>query len=178
MAEQKHSSWSIATIGMALLASSCCVIQLVLNMLSISCAGFAVLTPYRPWFTLATLATMTLAWQRQKKNHDNNKSRRVLFWTGCVAAVLLASPELVRYMNESASTLDTRPIVLELDGLGCLACANKIKQGLKQVPGVADALVFFDNSTALVKCNAPCAVPELVKTVEQLGSYRAWVVSK
>lgn len=175
MAGQEHTSWSFTTIGMALLASSCCVIQLVLNMLSISCAGFAVLTPYRPWFTLATLATFTLAWQRQKYNKD----RRVLFWTACVAAVLLASPELVRYMNESTSTPGiSPPIVLQLDGLGCLACANKIKQGLMQVPGVAEALVFFDNSTALVKCNTPCAVPELVKTVEGLGSYRAWVVSK
>lgn len=37
-------------LASALLASSCCVIQLLLNALSLGCGGFAVLTPYEPFF--------------------------------------------------------------------------------------------------------------------------------
>lgn len=49
-----YGSW-VALFGGSLLCSSCCVIQLVLNAFSFSCAGFAVLSPYKGAFRAVAL---------------------------------------------------------------------------------------------------------------------------
>lgn len=50
------------TLGLAvlggLLSSSCCVLQLFLNALSVGCAGFSALTPYRPLFLALTASSL------------------------------------------------------------------------------------------------------------------------
>ena len=42
-----NALFSSAALVPALLASSCCIPQLVLNFFSFSCMGFAILTPFR-----------------------------------------------------------------------------------------------------------------------------------
>jgi hypothetical protein len=44
--ENGKNDYLWATIA-GLLSSSCCVIQLGLNAMSLGCAGFSILTPYR-----------------------------------------------------------------------------------------------------------------------------------
>lgn len=47
--------YAYAVVG-GLLSSQCCIIQLALNAMSVGCAGFSVLSPYRPAFLAATTA--------------------------------------------------------------------------------------------------------------------------
>jgi hypothetical protein len=42
-----HSLLSASVLVPAMLASSCCIPQLVLNFFAFGCAGFAALTPFR-----------------------------------------------------------------------------------------------------------------------------------
>ena len=42
-----HGLFTAAALVPAMLASSCCIPQLILNMFAFGCAGFAVLTPFR-----------------------------------------------------------------------------------------------------------------------------------
>lgn len=52
--------YAYAVLG-GLLSSQCCVIQLALNAMSVGCAGFSALTPYRPAFLAATTAGLVLS---------------------------------------------------------------------------------------------------------------------
>lgn len=55
--------YGYAILG-GLLSSQCCVIQLALNVMSVGCAGFSALSPYRPAFLAATTASLVLSHRR------------------------------------------------------------------------------------------------------------------
>lgn len=133
-----------------LLSSSCCIIQLVLNFFSISCAGFAVLTPYR--HILSSITVLLLSY-----NMYNNglKNRQALF-SLLISVAFMASPEVVKLVNHlpaarSSKIKSTVYYRFHLDGLGCEACANRIKNTLNQIDWIYDTRVFFDNQTAIVQ---------------------------
>ena len=52
---QKRNDSVFLSFVSATLASGCCWIQLILNALQLGCAGFSVLTPYKPYFLAATV---------------------------------------------------------------------------------------------------------------------------
>ncbi|WP_261796041.1 heavy metal translocating P-type ATPase [Numidum massiliense] len=59
---------------------------------------------------------------------------------------------------------------LQLHGMTCAACANRIEKGLNRLPGVAHATVNFALETARVEYNpAEVTVGELTKKVAALG---------
>jgi copper chaperone CopZ len=54
-AKQRSMLGSVAlALAGGLLSSSCCTVQLVLNYLSLGCAGFAAITPYKGYLQMAT----------------------------------------------------------------------------------------------------------------------------
>ncbi|RUS18284.1 hypothetical protein BC937DRAFT_88961 [Endogone sp. FLAS-F59071] len=152
-----HTSTSLVTLSVpiltSLLASSCCVIQLLLNFLSVSCAGFAVLTPYRPLFTALTVLSIGY-------NLWAYGLTRRTFFALLLALALANSPEIVQLANEGrlAQWTTIRPTdrpqittyVLQIEGISCMSCANRIKATLDALPYVTEARVFFDNSSAVV----------------------------
>ncbi|KAI9498149.1 hypothetical protein BDB00DRAFT_500769 [Zychaea mexicana] len=138
------------TVVTALLSSSCCIIQLLLNIFSYSCAGFAVFTPYRSYLTSTTLIFLSLLFFK-----SGWKSRRA-WTTTMISLLLMVTPEIVSWLNiGSTTTIETSStmVLLHLDGLGCLACANRIKNALAAVDWVESVSVFFDNSSAIIQCN-------------------------
>lgn len=132
----------------ALLSSSCCVIQLILNIFSVSCAGFAVFTPYRSLLTALTILLLT---HSAYKNGLNN--RGVLF-SVIISVCLMISPNIVQMINRgdgAAAVTASQYYRVELQGLGCEACANRIRNILSAVEWIHSAKVFFDNQTAIVQ---------------------------
>ncbi|KAI9359237.1 hypothetical protein DFJ73DRAFT_757695 [Zopfochytrium polystomum] len=93
------SSAAIAPIA-ALLASSCCVVQLLLNAFSIGCAGFAVLDPYAPVFAALCLAALSASWLA-----NGRVASRSLVRSALLSAALLASPQIVAAYNRSPTLL-------------------------------------------------------------------------
>jgi len=62
---------------------------------------------------------------------------------------------------------------LQLIGMTCAACANRIEKGLGKLPGVSKATVNFALESAHVEYNASeLSVEDMLKKVEKLG-YRA-----
>jgi Cu+-exporting ATPase len=62
---------------------------------------------------------------------------------------------------------------LQITGMTCAACANRIEKGLNKLPGVEKATVNFAMETAHVEYSAmDVSIDDLQKKVEQLG-YRA-----
>lgn len=62
---------------------------------------------------------------------------------------------------------------LQISGMTCAACANRIEKGLQKLPGVTTAAVNFALETAHVEFNpADISIADMQKKVEQLG-YKA-----
>ena len=135
-------SSSVSNIVLPLLASSCCLIQLGINLLAGGCAGFnTVLGPTRPYF-LSLLFYGTVQTARWTS----------FSWYGATAfrwAVALL-PEALDFWNRSQQqatsvivgsnekphlTPDTAPwsatLQLEIPTMGCVACINKIDTALR-----------------------------------------------
>lgn len=152
----------------ALLSSSCCVIQLILNFFSISCAGFAIFTPYRRLLTMATILMLTYNIRKKGIKH-----RQVLLST-LISVIFMISPEIVKTINLwSSDNVVSSSVVfyfrINLDGLGCEACANRIKNRLNAVEWILDTRVFFDNRTAIVRTISQIvddSIIDLIKSID------------
>lgn len=152
----------------ALLSSSCCVIQLVLNFFSISCAGFAIFTPYR-----RLLSTVTILMLAYNVHNKGIKNRQVLIST-LISVVFMISPEIVKAINLSSTGNNVVSSTvfyfrINLDGLGCEACANRIKNRLNAVEWILDTRVYFDNRTAIVQTITQIvddSIIDLIKSID------------
>ncbi|KAI8139569.1 hypothetical protein BJV82DRAFT_626604 [Fennellomyces sp. T-0311] len=166
----------VTTIVTALLSTSCCVVQLLLNAFSFSCAGFAIFTPYRGYLTAATMVLLAL-----KFGLGGWKSRRAWTTASLVLAIMM-TPELVAWVNvqeAGPSQPAITSVMIQLDGLGCLACANRIRNALLGVDWVESASVFFDNSSALIQYRSgqAGAVARLVQVVKDVDAkYDAFLI--
>ncbi|KAG1146239.1 hypothetical protein G6F37_012007 [Rhizopus arrhizus] len=146
----------------ALTSSSCCIIQLVLNYFSFSCAGFSILTPYRPFLTCLTILILTY-----QLYHCRCRPLLVL-----LCLILTLSPEIVRWMNRLGSAPNLEEYYIQLIGLGCEACANRIKRQLESVDWITHVRVYFNNATAIVSTKQqPESVIALIESID--SRYRA-----
>ncbi|RGB34546.1 hypothetical protein C1646_701723 [Rhizophagus diaphanus] len=144
--------WAITT---GLLGSSCCIIQLILNIFSISCAGFSILTPYRPIFLSFTTALILYTITKYGLN-----SKQTLV-TLLISLSLSTSPELISLYNQGKITISPfnleKPLteeveifVVQINGISCEGCANRIKTQFDSKPFVVDSKVYFNNQSAIV----------------------------
>lgn len=88
----------------ATLASSCCWIQLLLNALKFGCAGFSILTPYRPLFLALTCISAILTVRRKS-------------WIR--SAIFLAVVFGIALMDQVISLPSSREIQMNETGLVC-----------------------------------------------------------
>jgi hypothetical protein len=129
---------SIRPIGsniiLPLLSSSCCLIQLVINLIvgAGGCAGFnTALGPFRPVF-LSLLAFMTFV---------SKPGTSVTLFRSALAML----PELVHFWNRFISywrnrnvsmlqskSAATATLLVDIPTMGCVACVNKIDSSLRQ----------------------------------------------
>lgn len=66
--------------------------------------------------------------------------------------------------------MDNKQATLEISGMTCAACANRIEKGLNKLEGVTQATVNFALETTLVEYSSDkIAVSDMIKKVEQLG---------
>ncbi|KAF9922328.1 hypothetical protein FBU30_007593 [Linnemannia zychae] len=97
MAGSSSSYWSyMSAIAVGLLSSSCCIIQMVLNLMSIGCAGFSVLTPYRPLFLAISSLLVLYTLYKYKWS-----SRSAI--TLALVLTLTTTPEMVAMYNQSST---------------------------------------------------------------------------
>jgi len=175
-----RNAYVLATIG-GLLSSSCCLIQLLLNSFSVGCAGFAILTPYRPIFLAAT--TILLGYNVQNYGLTKATISSIL-----LASSLSVSSEVLSLLNQGKflnkrrkqkKLEDPQKVTLTIDGLGCEACATRVKNALNSLEGVASCQVYFENKTAIVQMSQANAISheKLVDAIEAIDEdYKAQVL--
>lgn len=96
-------SLGVAAVG-GLLGSSCCVLQLGLNLVTggAVCAGFAVLDPLRPLFLVGTASALAL---RAPAALRTSEGRASLAGSVGLFAALAVSPALLRWRNGGGFSL-------------------------------------------------------------------------
>lgn len=143
--------WSL----LAMLSSACCALQLILNLLSVGCAGFnTVLGPWRPTFMAVMILMQIFQWRLASERFD--MVNRAIFSTA-LSAILAVLPELLylknivwkRAQNSSTSSSESANklaatgiaeprsvIVLKTEDMGCIACVDTVRNCVLQLPKV------------------------------------------
>lgn len=143
--------WSIA----GLFSSSCCIIQVLLNMLNVGCAGLnKYLGPWRPAF-LGFSTVMQVAQWHQVLTHPECLWRAMI--ETFVFITLSFLPEALFFLQwgrrEAVSTKKgerTTEIVLQVEGMGCSACATTVKAACKAESEVLSCCINFEEKE--VRC--------------------------
>ncbi len=146
-----------ASLG-GLLSSSCCTIQLVLNSVSVGCAGFAVLDRFRPFFLFFTFSSLAYKTAMYDVRLHHKPWRSLSTWI--VALVLATSPAVVRRLNRGGSgglvagAAGQPPLLLlqyKVVGMKCEACANGLKNALEALDTDVHADVLFEEGVVFVE---------------------------
>ncbi len=67
-----------------------------------------------------------------------------------------------------AGQAELTEVTLEIDGLICSACVDKVEDALKAVKGVEEADVSLNDSEAVIKYDSSkCGIDDLIKALEQ-----------
>jgi len=153
-------SWSWLQVVVAgLLGSSCCLLQLVVNVLTtmnvihgIGCTGFnKTLGPVRLHLRAITLIWMAISWYLALKRGLRNNQlvlQTVIFF------VLTFLPEILLVSGGPAlapPTDNVEVLKLKVDGMGCEACQTHVKSVIDQWGGVVESEVNFETGTAEVR---------------------------
>lgn len=146
--------WSV----IALLSSSCCAFQLVLNVFSVGCAGFnTVLGPFRPYLMAMATWGQVWMWASMEKQLQYSAAK----WSTLVTLLLSFLPELVflssmmtdqMYAENGANQVGGHRVDLTIQGMGCVACVETIKNAIRTFPPArpGTATVFLATGKASV----------------------------
>jgi len=142
---------------LSLLSSSCCVIQLALNMLSVGCAGFnSILGPARPFFLACALhARVLLRRAAVAAPGVDPRVRQMNVYGGALAVAVAFAPEAValvaRLRRRRNDVAGAASLTLDLPSMGCVACVDAVSRAIRSVPAVVDADVSVGSATVSVK---------------------------
>jgi len=155
--DRRAAGWTLS-IGMGLLASSCCLLQLIVYALATmgllgnvaGCMGFKkVLGPAQLYIRLLTIAGLGLAWAGV-----GDMTVECLRRQTAVCLLLMFLPEVVRFLGGPTFLPSPSPgkevLQLSVGGMGCDACAFAVKSALLNVPGVCAASVDAETGIAEV----------------------------
>ena len=146
--------WSV----ISLLASSCCAVQLALNLFSVGCAGLnTVLGPWRPMFIALAVAGQAVMWWAIELPAVQRKSAvastaltacmtllpealylRQKFLSGTAGKTLAASAPTRGGDASSAASrrVPTVDVQFSIENMGCVACVTTIGNTIRGIEGV------------------------------------------
>ncbi|KAL9186748.1 hypothetical protein ACHAXT_010468 [Thalassiosira profunda] len=163
--------WSL----LSLLASSCCAVQLLLNALSLGCAGFnTVLGPLRPTFLALMIVAQLGSWCAAYyfsayASGGNAQSWRMTAGSTVVSGMLTLLPEMLEWQTarrergrrkykqlqngteEDDGTLTNSvrtTMQLQLSTMGCSSCVSTVSRVLDGIDGVARHRVSLEKGIA------------------------------
>jgi len=170
----RYAWWSI----LGLLSSSCCALQILLNMAGLGCAGFnTVLGPWRPtalaWTVSIQIGCWKVAWNRPYQWAPTATSTVVVL-------TLAFLPEMMHYCfkrkpterksayNDATPTKATE-YQFKMTNVGCTACLVAIQQALKNSDGFIDMDSNMETSILTVKCSANMSQDYILECLEDAG---------
>merc|ERR1719174_2266414 len=147
--------WSV----FGLVSSSCCAVQLVLNVFNIGCAGFnTVLGPWRPVFIGLTATLQIAVWAHVYLNPH-------MWYMAAVGSLVAFSlsflPEFLHLCSlaHALPTARDESLTLRVDGMGCAACTSAVRSICTADARVLGCSIAFEER--LVRCAVAAPVPDL-----------------
>lgn len=152
--------FSALTLG--LLSSSCCLLQLGVNLLAtlnvahVGCAGFnKVLGPYRLHIRTLTFGWLAYLWSGSIRGKDCCKvPRGRLLFNTMLCLLLTFLPELLRMTGGNAiapPTTGAKLLKFQVDGMGCEACETHVRGVMERSSGVISSVADFEKGWAEVE---------------------------
>jgi copper chaperone CopZ len=161
-------SWINGLVG-GLLISSCCLIQLFLNLFGIGCAGLnTLLLPYRPLFISLTVISLTYSFFRYRPSKWH-------FTAIVIFTVFLSfSPELLRIYNNQFSRsdlIDNEVIIThwKIIGMHCEGCRSAVIQALRKLDGVLSVNVDLETGRAELTTRNAITTDTVTQAVQAAG---------
>lgn len=114
------------------------------------------------------------------RRHVHRTRAALLGLAALVVAVAVSSTACERDTTASAQTAraneaEMRAVTVPVNGMICVVCAGRVKNTLKEVHGVQDAVVNLEKHNVTVHYeNGKVSVDELTRAINQLG-YKAGV---
>ncbi|CAF0755882.1 unnamed protein product [Didymodactylos carnosus] len=145
-------TWLTSLFG-GMLISSCCVVQLLLNLFCIGCAGLnTLLKPYRLFFITFTLASLIYSFFNQLKKPKSSRKWKQFVFILLITFFLSITPELLKMYNNSYNlTNDMNDLTTtsqwQITGMACEGCRSAIIQSLKKLDGISS--IDIDLNTGL-----------------------------
>ena len=122
----------ISSIFTSLFASSCCIIQLILNLFSIGCAGFSIFDEYERLFITLTIILLFQVYLRDKNTKKN------FYFNTILCVLIISSKYIVKFYNSNAILSNLPPDSFQfrnylVSGVNCQACAKKLCDSLLEI---------------------------------------------
>jgi copper chaperone CopZ len=109
----------------------------------------------------------------------------VLLATGCaqrhdsLARKSVEGPSGAPAASATTATVASREVTLEVGGMVCQSCVEKVQRQLASVPGVRGVAVNLERQQARVECDAGVADTSLTAAVRRAGpDYLGFVVTQ
>lgn len=164
-------SWITGLFG-GLMISSCCLIQLFLNLFGVGCAGLnTLLLPYRSLFISLTIISLTYSYYRYRPSKWHFLSIVILTTT------LSLSPEILQIYNNQFSTNnfnehESRITYWKITGMHCEACRAAVIRALQKLPEISSINIDLKSSRAeLISTNDLNS--DQVKQIVQSAGFQA-----
>lgn len=135
---QRLEWWS----ALGLFSSSCCLLQLFINHLSVGCAGFNLLLgPFRPQLMAIALTLQAAMWH----SCASNRCALKIQWALCsslLTSTLMFFPEMLhmwvhRRRASPPCKRSSEEFIVSVSGMGCTACSAKVKATVEALSDVA-----------------------------------------
>lgn len=172
-----HLFYLIFSIFSSFASSSCCLIQLLLNLFSLGCAGFSVLDDYQPIFLSLTLISLVQLY-RKRSSHTKNF---LFIITLCV--LIISSKHLLTWLNMNPNLFSADPISSQssfiVQNVYCQACAKKLCDDLSNIVNYCKIELIEEpmaNLTVVLEKNI--SIEQLKKAVESILNHDFLIVDK
>lgn len=176
----------------ALIASACCVGPLLLILLGLGSLGIgAAIGKYHWYFILAAFALIGFAWRsylKEKKTcnlkgcqMENKRITLIILILSTFIVVIFVGLNFYTYaiqkdyMEEKAEgeLIETKMVIIPVDGMTCFACEVAVSTALKKVDGVVSAVASAKKKIVSVRYNPnKTNITQLIAKINESG-YRA-----
>jgi copper chaperone CopZ len=166
----RYAWWSL----LALLSSSCCLLQLILNFLSFGCAGFNnLLGPLRPTFLACTIllqaSSWYVAWERPWQWKPTFLSTLLVLFTAFLPELLQCYSEIATSTTEEHPQETTHTYTFQMESVGCSACMVTVSGVLNNIPSVARYDADLQQNQLHVELTSSYDPKELLVKLEEVG---------
>lgn len=95
----------------------------------------------------------------------------IIFILGVFAGSFITYQVDIEYINEiqRKDKINMEEIVLNVEGMHCNGCENRVKNSLSQIDGVQVVKADHNNGTIAIKANSKINIDEIKEKIEDLG---------